>query len=84
VEPGLYFINVLLDELLAGPDTKCFAVVERVEALRGRGGCRLEDSVLVTPDGPVVNLTTCPRTCDDVEAVIAGTITHKSQLAKAF
>ena len=58
-------------------------VAERLEALRGRGGCRLEDSVLVTEAG-AVNLTTCPRTVADVEAVIAGTITNKSQLTKVF
>ena len=48
---------------------------------RGFGGVRLEDSVLVTETG-IQNLTTCPRTSNDVEAVRAGKITDKSQLSR--
>ena len=81
VEPGVYFIDLLLDELLTSPATKAFAVAEEVNRFRGFGGVRLEDSVLVTETG-VQNLTTCPRTSTDVEAVRAGKITDKSQLSR--
>ena len=85
VEPGCYFIGILLDQLLANPATKGFCVPARLEQLRGSGGVRLEDSVLVRGAGqPVWNLTTCPRTADDVEAVIAGKITSRDQLTRLF
>jgi Xaa-Pro dipeptidase len=85
VEPGCYFIDILLDELLASPATSAFCVPTRLLQFRNSGGVRLEDSVLVQEAGlPVRNLTTCPRTADDVEAVLAGKITHRSQLTRLF
>ena len=81
VEPGVYFIDPLLDELCTSAATKAFAVPDAIDRFRGFGGVRLEDSVLVTSDG-ARNLTTCPRTADDVEMVLAGEITDKSQLEK--
>ena len=55
VEPGLYFIPMLLDALRAGPDA---ALVDwkLVDALTPYGGIRIEDDVRVTADG-VENLT---------------------------
>mmetsp|Transcript_66688 Transcript_66688/g.150634 ORF Transcript_66688/g.150634 Transcript_66688/m.150634 type:complete len:231 (-) Transcript_66688:83-775(-) len=83
VEPGVYFVDCLLDELFADPDAKAFAVASELERFRGTGGVRLEDSVLVTPIGrPARNLTTCPRTVADVEKVLRGEITAKEQLAR--
>ncbi len=55
IEPGLYFIPMLLDEARrsnAGGDVNW----QRVEALAPCGGIRIEDNVVVTPDG-VRNLT---------------------------
>jgi hypothetical protein len=46
---------------------------------RGKGGVRLEDDVIVTATG-AENMTNCPRTVADIEAVMAGKITDKSQL----
>lgn len=54
---------------------------EVLSRFRGFGGVRLEDTVVVTAEG-VRNLTTCPRTVADVEAVMAGTLTDKAQLAR--
>ncbi|MFW6092801.1 MAG: Xaa-Pro dipeptidase [Pseudomonadota bacterium] len=55
VEPGLYFIPMLLDEVAAGP---LAGLVDwaRVDAMRPFGGIRIEDNVLVTESG-VRNLT---------------------------
>src|SRR5688572_10731568 len=39
--------------------------------VQGFGGVRLEDDVVVTANG-LENLTKCPRTVEDVEAVMAG------------
>jgi len=51
VEPGCYFINVLLDAALADERRSRFMRGERIAALRGSGGVRLEDDVLVTDEG---------------------------------
>ena len=121
VEPGCYFIDLLLDRALASkeqaPQTPSyrpylhtsrptdpstdrpthslnhsptqapiylptyylptyqapFLVPERIAALRGTGGVRLEDDVVVSADPPYVeNLSLCPRTVAEVESVIAG------------
>ncbi|CAM9423665.1 unnamed protein product, partial [Hapterophycus canaliculatus] len=71
VEPGIYFIEHLLDQALADPEVAAFFVHEEVARFRGFGGVRLEDDVVVTKDG-VRNLTNCARTVEDVEAVMDG------------
>ena len=72
VEPGCYFIDHLLDAALddASP-VRRFLVPEVLARFRGFGGVRLEDVVVVTESG-VENLTQCPRTIAEVEAVCRG------------
>ena len=55
IEPGLYFIPMLLSDLKAAP---AGAQIDwaLVEALTPFGGIRIEDNVHITPSGPV-NLT---------------------------
>ncbi|WP_133500683.1 Xaa-Pro dipeptidase [Cognatilysobacter terrigena] len=55
IEPGVYFIDMLLDDLRAGPhaDSVDWA---RVDAFRPYGGIRIEDDVACT-DGEPLNLT---------------------------
>jgi len=73
VEPGCYFIDPLLDAALATPAQACFLCADRIARLRGTGGVRLEDDVRVRSEPPFVeNLTLCPRTVAEVEAVLAG------------
>lgn len=55
VEPGLYFIPLLLDELRARPEGRVVRW-DAVDALAPFGGIRIEDDVRVTADG-VENLT---------------------------
>lgn len=55
IEPGLYFIPMLLDEAANGP-LRDEIDWETVAALAPFGGIRIEDNVLVTEDG-VRNLT---------------------------
>ena len=55
VEPGLYFIDMLLAELKAKPASKEVAW-SKVEAFRKYGGIRIEDDVACT-DGDPLNLT---------------------------
>jgi Xaa-Pro dipeptidase len=55
IEPGLYFIDMLLDELRAGPHASSVDWA-RVDTFRPYGGIRIEDDVACT-DGDPLNLT---------------------------
>jgi Xaa-Pro dipeptidase len=55
IEPGLYFIDMLLEELKSKPAAKD-VVWKKVDAFRKYGGIRIEDDVVCT-DGDPVNLT---------------------------
>ena len=50
VEPGVYFIDSLLQPLRAGPQAK-HVDWSLIETLRPCGGIRIEDDVLVTATG---------------------------------
>ncbi|KAK7492264.1 hypothetical protein BaRGS_00016561, partial [Batillaria attramentaria] len=70
IEPGLYFIDVLLDAALQNPEQSRFLVREAVDRFRGTGGVRIEDDIAVTEDG--MELLTCvPRTVEEIEAIMA-------------
>jgi Xaa-Pro dipeptidase len=59
IEPGLYFIDTFLSELRGGPHGGAVDW-RKVEALAPFGGIRIEDDVVVLPDGAVTrseNLT---------------------------
>ncbi|KAF6288757.1 peptidase D [Rhinolophus ferrumequinum] len=71
VEPGIYFIDHLLDEALADPARACFFNCEVLQSYRGFGGVRIEEDVVVTDSG--MELLTCvPRTVEEIEACMAG------------
>src|SRR5690606_29980745 len=55
IEPGIYFIDMLLDNLRAA-GREASVDWARIEALRPFGGIRIEDNVVCTGDEPV-NLT---------------------------
>lgn len=55
IEPGLYFIDMLLDELRATPFAEDVAW-DKVDAFRPYGGIRIEDDVVCTEGAPE-NLT---------------------------
>ncbi|MEE4186510.1 MAG: Xaa-Pro dipeptidase [Gammaproteobacteria bacterium] len=50
VEPGLYFIPSLLDELQSSPHTGCINW-PRIDGLRPFGGIRIEDNIHITDQG---------------------------------
>lgn len=70
-EPGCYFIEALLEKALADPNKAKYINQEILERFRYTGGVRLEDVILVTADG-AESLSTCPRTIEEVESVLAG------------
>jgi len=55
IEPGLYFIDMLLAELRSKPEAKDIDWA-KVDAFRQYGGIRIEDDVVCT-DGAPENLT---------------------------
>jgi len=71
VEPGLYFIAALLNPAFEDPEKSKYLVVDKLKSMIGFGGVRLEDDILITADG-FENYTRCPRTIEDIEAVMAG------------
>ncbi|KAL6053631.1 hypothetical protein STEG23_018864, partial [Scotinomys teguina] len=71
VEPGIYFIDHLLDQALADPAQACFFNLEVLQRFRNFGGVRIEEDVVVTNSG--MELLTCvPRTVEEIEACMAG------------
>lgn len=70
IEPGIYFIDVLLDKALSDPEQSKYLVKDVIEKFRKFGGVRIEDDVHITENG-VENLTDVPRTVKEIEAVMA-------------
>jgi Xaa-Pro dipeptidase len=56
IEPGIYFIGALLDELRSGPE-RSLVEWSLVDALSPLGGVRIEDDVHVASPAAVTNLT---------------------------
>ena len=56
IEPGLYFIPILLQKLKAD-EHKDLINWQRAEAFIPYGGIRIEDNILVHGDGRLENLT---------------------------
>jgi Xaa-Pro dipeptidase len=71
MEPGIYFIDALLEPALLDPEVARFLDADVLARFRGFGGVRIEDDVLVTEDG-AENLTQVPRDVFEIEAVMAG------------
>ncbi|KAM3665229.1 xaa-Pro dipeptidase isoform X3 [Ammospiza nelsoni] len=70
VEPGIYFIQPLLEQALHDPARACFINRDVLQRFRAFGGVRIEDDVVVTATG--VELLTCvPRTVQEIEAFMA-------------
>jgi len=71
LEPGCYFVDILLDQALADPNQAKFLNSDRIKDFRGFGGVRLEENVAITEDG-CQDLTTCPRAVSEVIDVMSG------------
>uniref|UniRef100_A0A7M4E945 Xaa-Pro dipeptidase n=1 Tax=Crocodylus porosus TaxID=8502 RepID=A0A7M4E945_CROPO len=70
IEPGIYFIDHVLDQALKDPTQSCFINNQVLQRFRGFGGVRIEDDIAVTASG--MELLTCvPRTAEEIEAFMA-------------
>ena len=72
IEPGLYFVDALLDDPQHRQDFADAVDWARVETFRAVGGVRIEDDVLVTANGPDVLSAALAKRIEDVEALRAG------------
>ena len=73
VEPGLYFIPVLIDRWKAEQKHSSCIDYKMVDKYRDFGGIRIEDDVLVTEDGCKLLGPKIPKMIEEVEALAQGT-----------
>jgi Xaa-Pro aminopeptidase len=71
VEPGLYFIPVLIDQWKAEKKFEEYIDYSEVESFINFGGIRIEDNVLILDDGPRVLGKPVPKSIEDVEAYLS-------------
>jgi Xaa-Pro aminopeptidase len=69
VEPGIYFIPELIDRRRAEGKYNPFIDYGRLEAYRNFGGIRIEDDILITPDGCRLLGPPIPKAIAEVEAL---------------
>jgi Xaa-Pro aminopeptidase len=69
VEPGIYFMPELIDRRRAEGKYSQFIDYGKLEAYRNFGGIRIEDDILITPDGCRLLGPHIPKTIDEVEAI---------------
>ena len=72
VEPGLYFIPELIRRWKAEGRFLDFICYDRLETFVDFGGARIEENLLVTPDGHRILGKPRPRTIAEVEAIRKG------------
>lgn len=70
VEPGLYFIPALIDRWKQEKLQQEFVNLDKVDAYRGFGGIRIEDNVVVTPEGARVLGPGIPKSIADIQAAM--------------
>ncbi|XP_073461877.1 xaa-Pro dipeptidase [Aquarana catesbeiana] len=81
IEPGIYFIDHVLDQALANPAQACFINSNVLRRFRGFGGVRIEDDIAVTASG--VELLTCvPRTVEEIESFMSESKDEGKTLSK--
>jgi Xaa-Pro dipeptidase len=67
VEPGIYFIDFVLEKAFKDPIQSKYVNEDVVRQYMGMGGVRIEDDVFITQDG-VINLNAdLPRTTEEIE-----------------
>jgi Xaa-Pro dipeptidase len=69
-EPGIYFMEFLINKALQGPQGR-FLNVDKINEYQHVGGVRIEDDVLVTNTG-FEKLSNLPRSTEDIENFMLG------------
>ncbi len=72
VEPGVYFIPELIRRWKAEGRFTEFIRYDKLEAFADFGGARIEENLVVTPDGHRILGKPRPRTVEEIEAVRRG------------
>lgn len=67
VEPGIYFIPELISQWMAEKKFRDFVHYDRLADYREIGGIRIEDDVLVTPEGHKVLGRPIPKTVEEIK-----------------
>lgn len=70
IEPGIYFIPQLIDIWKSEHKFEQFINYDKVEEYRDFGGIRVEDDVLITPEGHKVLGPAIPKTVKDLADII--------------
>lgn len=70
VEPGIYFNPAQVERALAKPYEAQYLDEPTLKKYMSVGGVRIEDVVLVLPNGQVENITTAPKILSEVERIV--------------
>ena len=70
VEPGIYFINFLMDEAESSPVLSKYLNIPELEKYRGFGGVRIEDNVMFGEDSVESYQMELPRTVEEIENIM--------------
>ncbi|MDR0364284.1 MAG: aminopeptidase P family protein [Bacteroidales bacterium] len=70
-EPGCYFIPALIDKWRAERMHLDFINYDAVEKMKGFGGIRIEDDILITENGCRVLGKSVPKSVEEIETVMA-------------
>ena len=70
-EPGCYFIPALIDKWRAEGKHADFVDYDELEKWKDFGGIRIEDDLLITPDGARVLGKPIPKTVEEIEETMA-------------
>ena len=68
VEPGIYFIDFMMDQAEESPILSKYINKEELEKYRGFGGVRIEDDVMIGEDSVESYQMELPRTIEEIEA----------------
>ena len=71
VEPGIYFIDFLMDEAETSTVLQKYINVAELEKYRGFGGVRIEDDVMIGEDSVESYQTELPRSVEEIEAYMS-------------
>jgi Xaa-Pro aminopeptidase len=73
VEPGIYFIPALIDKWRAEKVNTDFLCFDEIDKFRGFGGIRIEEDILITPEGyRMLGSKRLPVTVEEVEEAMRG------------